>query len=690
MYRQEAFGPRGGAHSSFAAARRHSRMMCLLLGIDSERGSFLQKQQQTFLNTIIISSMAVVRFDRVALVVVLSVALALAHPLDVSEEFKVTAGPPSEFPLMNLPDVVADRISSSSALLTLKYGVDSTFVADIPVDGNASLTLSFFSDAPYSVFEFTIVDSEGHQMPSSSFVDESLSFGSNSYPCRTFSFSNPATGEWTFRAHHTSHAAQVPQGLLLIGTHSEHVVAMAVDSLFLHVGATVGIRTWLANSTLGRSRAINDAIKSGTARFVLPDSSVKEIQLNDDSLGFHNAPNDGIWGGNLTAASAGRYVLDVTVEGTTPGGSPFIRTVTDFLHVIKPILSLKDRPASAMASRHSEYIALLLPVHSLVDDNVVARSKVRVFAQVWGQDKHGVEVPICWVGGITRMDTFRGQHVLSIMLNKNWLAGAHVKRLTSLKNLFVQDVEHFVPVASANTFLIRHHSSSVPVMDSMYTSVARDVTSPAMLNGPVPSWLLQKREQPRNSTDVSASSTLLLVHGYCARETPFDTSAFSGYTLFLDLDANRLNDEFAVKIRDATSSYSSFGIVAHSQGGLAALHLRSFYWSPLDNSNGGRRLQSLASPYQGQPLAGLLAKIGQALGVLCGSNDDLTYDGARLWLASVPMSARKEVYYWAAKYGQDGLIHYCNLAANAVLGWPNDGSSPVTLSNGLTLQRVHC
>jgi len=625
--------------------------------------------------------MAGSRFFIVAFATGLLIALALAHPLDVSEEFKVNAGPPSEFPFMNLPNVVADRISSSSALLTLKYGVDFTFAADIPVDGDASLTLSFFSDASYSTFEFTIADSDGHQMPSASFVDESLSFGSNRYPCRTFSFSNPVTGEWTFRARHTAHTAQTPQGLLLVGTHSEHVVAMSVDSLFLHVGKTLGIRTWLANSTLSRALAINDAIKSGTARFVLPDSSVKEIPLDDDSVGFNNQPNDGIWGGNLTAESAGRYMLDVTVEGTTPGGHPFVRTVTDFLHVVQPALSLKDRPASAMASRHSDYIALLLPVHALVDDSAAGSSKVRVFAQVWGQDKHGAEVPICWVGGITRMQTFRGQHVLSIMLNKNWLTGARVKRLTSLKNLFVQDVEHFVPVAAAATFPIRHHSSSVPVMASMYATVAHESTaSPAMLNGPVPSWLLHKRQQLRNSSGVSAASTLLLVHGYCAHETPFDTSSFSDYTLFLDLDANRLNDEFAVKIRDATSSYSSFGIVAHSQGGLAALHLRSFYWSPLDNSNGGRRLQTLASPFQGQPLAGLLAKIGQALGVLCGSNDDLTYDGARLWLASVPMSARKEVYYWAVKYGQDGLIHYCNLAANAVLGWPNDGSAPAALS----------
>jgi hypothetical protein len=602
------------------------------------------------------------------------IVLAAAHPLDVSEEFKVTAGPPSEFPMMNLPDVIADRISSSSSLLNLKYGVDFTFVADVPVDGDVSLTLSFFSDDPLSAFEFTIIDSEGRHVPNGSFIDESLSFGSNSYPCRTFSIPNPVSGDWLFRAHHTPKDARTPQGLLLVGTHSEHEVALAVDSLFLHVGKTVGIRTWLSNSIMGRHRAINDAIKGGMARVVLPDSSVQEIQLDDDSFGFRNEPGDGIWGGNLTALNAGRYMLDVTVQGTTPSGHPFIRTVVDFLNVIDPILSLKDRPAIAMASHHSEYLALLLPVHLLHGSSDVAGSKVRVFAQVWGRDKRGIDVAICWVGGVTRIEMFRGEHVLSLLLNKNWLAGTRVKRLHSLRNFFVQDIHHFVPIAASASIRIFHHRSSHPVMAAMLNSGKVALTH-SMLNGPVPSWLLRKRQQFTNSSTSgsTAASTLLLVHGYCAHETPFDTSSFSDYTLFLDLDANRLNDEFAVRIRDAASSFSSFGIVAHSQGGLASLHLRSFYWSPLDNSNGGRRLQTLASPYQGQPLAGLLAKVGQALGFLCGSNDDLTYDGARLWLASVPMSARKEVYYWAAKYGNNGLIHYCNLAANIVLGWPNDG-----------------
>ena len=45
-------------------------------------------------------------------------------------------------------------------------------------------------------------------------------------------------------------------------------------------------------------------------------------------------------------------------------------------------------------------------------------------------------------------------------------------------------------------------------------------------------------------------------------------------------------------------------LVGHSQGGLAALHLRSFYWSGLDLVSGGRVLQSVGSPYQGCSMAG--------------------------------------------------------------------------------------
>jgi hypothetical protein len=75
-------------------------------------------------------------------------------------------------------------------------------------------------------------------------------------------------------------------------------------------------------------------------------------------------------------------------------------------------------------------------------------------------------------------------------------------------------------------------------------------------------------------------------------------------------------------------------------------------------------------------LAGLLATIGNVFGQGCGKNEDLTYDGARRWLAGVPTSDRSHVHYYFTWYKQGGfpyLNNYCNLAANAILSWPNDG-----------------
>jgi len=48
-------------------------------------------------------------------------------------------------------------------------------------------------------------------------------------------------------------------------------------------------------------------------------------------------------------------------------------------------------------------------------------------------------------------------------------------------------------------------------------------------------------------------------------------------------------------------------------------------------------------------LAGILALIGEAFGILCGENGDLTYDGAERWEANIPMDKEAEVYYYTTQ-----------------------------------------
>jgi hypothetical protein len=79
-----------------------------------------------------------------------------------------------------------------------------------------------------------------------------------------------------------------------------------------------------------------------------------------------------------------------------------------------------------------------------------------------------------------------------------------------------------------------------------------------------------------------------------------------------------------------------FGIIAHSQGGMIALHIHNFYWTGLEEAEGKRLIQTcmlpfpsfinasiVGTPYQGTSASGSMANLAKIFGVACGSNSDL-------------------------------------------------------------------
>jgi len=152
-------------------------------------------------------------------------------------------------------------------------------------------------------------------------------------------------------------------------------------------------------------------------------------------------------------------------------------------------------------------------------------------------------------------------------------------------------------------------------------------------------------------------------------------SQFSNASVFSDPNQNRTNDQFAQLILGFGSPWHDYGIVAHSQGGLASLHLYTYYWSGLDFVTSGTRLiQSVGSPYQGTNIAGILATMGSWFGVGCGSNSDLTYSGASAWLAGIPTAERAKVNYYTTSFTDHAWQwDYCNAATDIVLTDPEDG-----------------
>jgi len=191
----------------------------------------------------------------------------------------------------------------------------------------------------------------------------------------------------------------------------------------------------------------------------------------------------------------------------------------------------------------------------------------------------------------------------------------------------------------------------------------------------------------------SGAAKLILTHGYCASGNPFTESDFTNYEKFHDPSASRTIDAFALLLKQFASKYpEGASFVSHSMGGHAAVHLFTFYWSEADllyehGENKTKKqsyiIQTVGTPWLGSGLSGNLAELGRSIGIGCGNNKDLTYDGAKNWMTTIPKASRQEVKYYTTQYAD---WSWCNIAINAALTWPNDGTTETkyaTLADGV-------
>jgi hypothetical protein len=282
-------------------------------------------------------------------------------------------------------------------------------------------------------------------------------------------------------------------------------------------------------------------------------------------------------------------------------------------------------------------------------------------------------VPVAWLSHIGMPLETWGTTSLELHLDGRWLARAGTSGPLELRRVRVQDPDSHV---------LFDELASLPLPAGALPPSA------AGPPGPITSEMLMGPPAPGSppvtvlpgALDASGgflgsllqaalvhfpwSRAVLLSHGYCSSGNIWPAADFTPPKIvFLDPNANRTNDEFAQLLAQAGAGKNAFGLVGHSQGGNAALHLLTYYQSGLDYAIGPRRIQSVASPYQGTPLASLGS-------FACGVNDDMTTSGAPLWLAGIPSWARKEVYYWTTQNSGSA----CNFFTNLILSSPNDGT----------------
>jgi len=252
----------------------------------------------------------------------------------------------------------------------------------------------------------------------------------------------------------------------------------------------------------------------------------------------------------------------------------------------------------------------------------------------------------------------------------------------TLQNAYLIDPNTHVVVDEITTIALKTDSNLNSILTRPNLKNVQTITQ-EMRQGAYPKGFLDK-------LDAADTGKIILVHGYCASVNPFGKypEDWTNAEFFLNANANIGTDEFSAMVDTYANNngINSYSVVGHSQGGMVGLHIYNFYFSAMDitmeklklrsSADATRLVQAVGTPFQGCTGAGSAANLAKLFGAGCGDNYDLTTDGAQIWLSGISAEARTKIYYYTTTYQLGNWFgDYCNLAVNAVLEWPNDGTT---------------
>jgi len=432
------------------------------------------------------------------------------------------------------------------------------------------------------------------------------------------------------------------------------------------VGKEVGVTTKLFSSkSLNRTniKEIPKGIKilgdkMVDLQIVKPDGEVLIYEMKQEE-----SKNEVLYTAKLLANEPGLYISQVRMNGIKDG-IEFYRTTQHLINVIEEDFELLSNAESKIVGDE-----LIVTIFAKEKSKNLEGKKFKAYSEIWGTDKNNVKTPIAWVSGMVNSKKINDKLAFELKLNMKWISKANVKP-DELRNCFVQHSSFSVTISHLNSIVLSTEKNFLIQKFKFNGIISED-----MIMGHRPT------KYQKNFNKRHLQGKVILTHGYCAGENPFTTEHFTNFNAFHDPNQSRTIDEFALKLKEHSSNFpEGVSFVSHSMGGHASLHLFSFYWSQTDllynyenrTKSNGYIIQTVGTPWLGSGLAGNLAELGRSLGIGCGNNKDLTYDGSKNWMTTVPKSARQEVMFYTTQYAD---WSWCNVAVNAVLTWPNDGTS---------------
>ncbi len=461
---------------------------------------------------------------------------------------------------------------------------------------------------------------------------------------------SPKSGEWTVNI----------QG----GTDGEEVILLVEDGIDLHLracldsycnykyeqvifNASLSLHEDLKkHSSISTSRALQNGFSliSQEASVQGPDGEIVNTNRTKDQYSF-------------VPSQSGIYIAKVQALIEDSDGHLLHRTTTLPIAVEDAAIEVSTNNVLTESIDNARtQITIELKNH-------ISRDRLIAGAEIWGTGPDGHHAR-CWIGGITPVSN----NTVKLILDNRWLYNCNPEKI-EIRSLRLADIDSFVPLSRVNQ--IKLDTISIPDTKPCDTDFKE-------MSVGIPSF---QKVDPRNHRSLNdgqfaqyGGHNLILVHGYCENGNAWPLDDFNGdFAEYENLYQNFSHDEFANDIWNFGNQFKSYSIVGHSQGGNAALHLFTFYWSGLDWSTDGRKIQTVGAPFGGTPLAGSVADLGDIFGIQCGSNYDMTYDGAALWASYIPSWSRAETWAWSTTFEDGWFYDYCNIGSDLLLWDPEDG-----------------
>ena len=575
-------------------------------------------------------------------------------------DFKNLAGAAEEIPQMRLPNPADLGLKSKTAMLPIN-AVRGVQKFSIPIENAADFRLMMLSPSSekwsvrVALPNEDFVNLRGAVSPNIEITKDFYGLGDERFPAEVLTFKGLSSGSQRVEIN-TNRALN--GGFLIAASESALRLYSYVNTLETVRNTSVGLTATLFDNN--DETVFAGRIGTANVRIEAPNGEIMRTQMFDDGNHNDKLAGDGVFGGAFVPNQSGRYNAQIIAGGTNANNEAFIRTGEHLIEVA----------ASRVNFDGGAFIKSIDDTRFQIDlnaQNLRAGQKVIAHAEVWGRDADGIEKAIAWIGGMTVAEKSFGKNrvTLPLTLDARWLVRSDAKTDYELRNIRVQDADSTVVIGTKNSIAL----SPITLSENVQSNFSGEITDEMRMGiSPI---------KPELDTQNAVGGKLMLVHGYCSGDAWGNAASagqFTNYVKFLDLNQNRSHDQFAQRIKTFGATLPSYGIVAHSQGGAAALHLYTYYWSGLDSATGTRLIQSVGTPFQGTALAGNLAALGSVFGAGCGTNNDLTYSGAAAWLANIPTWARSKVYYHTTSFTDVWYRYdYCSLATDLFLGDPEDG-----------------